>query len=224
MNLLWKPNIWAVSLILLTSKSNFSQSIQVIYCNNLANFYQILRRFISKFASPDTMIVTTLFFTSFSSLLRGILGYFWTNFCVCFSFFENHLIFSHEILYRCLWYYADGYYINNIFCVISSTAGGILAFLWALWPLMTTLWPLFMDWVQLYKAAEAQLRDSLLFTTKSPEGPGLSISLAVLVLPWQSLHKIFLFYLIPPLLGAIFMSFWVHVVFVYISLCLKKLY
>ena len=190
----------------------------------MANVYQILRRFISKFASPDTMTVTTLLFTSFSSLLRGILGYFWANFCVCFSFFENHLILSHEILYRCLWYYADGYYINNIFCVIFSTAGGILAFLWALWPLMTTLWPLFMDRVQLYKATEPQLWDTLLFTAKSPEGPGLSITLAVLVLPWLSLHKIFLFYLIPLLLGAIFMSFWVHVVFAYISVCLKKLY
>ena len=81
----------------------------------MANFYQILRRIMFKLASIDTMIVTTLIFTSFLSLLRDILGYFWAHFGVCFSFFENCLIFSHEILYICFWYYSDGHYTKNNF-------------------------------------------------------------------------------------------------------------
>ena len=86
-----------------------------IYCNNLATFYQILRRVMSKIASLDTVIVTILIFTSFSSLLRVILGYFWTYFGVCFSFSEYGLIFSHEILYRYFWYYSDGHDTKNNF-------------------------------------------------------------------------------------------------------------
>ena len=66
----------------------------------MAIFYQIMRQLMSKLASLDTIIVTTLLLGSFSSLLRAILGYFGVHFGVCFSFFENRLIFFHESLYR----------------------------------------------------------------------------------------------------------------------------
>ena len=69
----------------------------------------------SKLPSLDTIIVTILIFASFSSLLRVILEYFWTYFGVCFSFSEYGLIFSHEILYRCFWYYSDGHDTENNF-------------------------------------------------------------------------------------------------------------
>ena len=50
---------------------------------------------------------------------------------------------------------------------------------------LKTLWPFF----NCLKATEPLRGDSLPFTTKSPEGPGLSITLIGLVLLWQSLHK-----------------------------------
>ena len=97
----------------------------------------------SKLASIDTldtMIVSILFFISFSSLLRAIFGYFGNHFGVCFSFFENRLILSHEILFL-VFFGSDVFGITLtviklkiIFHVMSSSAGGHIGiFLGSLW-------------------------------------------------------------------------------------------
>ena len=48
-------------------------------------------------------------------MLVAILGYFGAHFGECFSFFENHLIFFHKILYIFSWYYSDDHYMKNSF-------------------------------------------------------------------------------------------------------------
>ena len=169
----------------------------------MAKFYQILRESMSKLASLDTMI--TVFFTLFSSLLRAILGYFRKHFGVYFSFFENRLILSHEILYRCFCYYSDGHCTKNNFschvllcwepfwhifgpimvCVLLFFGNHSMFFHEIFHRFLKTLWPLFMDWVQLSQGYRATLRKQLIFYHKSPEGAVLSIILMV----WQSHHK-----------------------------------
>ena len=74
-------------------------------------------------------------------------------------------------------------------------------------------------WIEFncFKPTELFRADSLLFTTKFPKDPALSITLMVLVLLWQSLHKSKDFSFNPPLLGAIFIFIWTHVVFRYVS-------
>ena len=168
----------------------------------------------SKLASLDTMI--TVFFTLFSSLLRAILGYFRKHFGVYFSFFENRLILSHEILYRCFCYYSDGHCTKNNFschvllcwepfwhifgpimvCVLLFFGNHSMFFHEIFHRFLKTLWPLFMDWVQLSQGYRATLRKQLIFYHKSPEGAVLSIILMV----WQSHHKRNLFSLnhLPP--------------------------
>ena len=110
------------------------------------------------------MIVTSIFFTEYSPLLRVIFVHFWCH----FSFSENHLMFSHEILYICCWYYSDCYYTeNNILCFALlcwgpywDILGPILvcdlvylgncsiSFHEILCRFLKSLWPLFMYWVQ----------------------------------------------------------------------------
>ena len=68
-------------------------------------FYQILKWVMSKLASLDTMIITTLFFIFYiiSSLLRVIWGYFYR--CLFLQ------------IYKCFWYYSDCHYTkNNLSC------------------------------------------------------------------------------------------------------------
>ena len=92
------------------------------------NFYQILRvGGISKLASLDTMIVTILFFTWFSSLLRVILGYFGNHFCVCFLFFENFLMkFCKDVFGITLTFTT----LKIIFISCPPLLGAILAHFW----------------------------------------------------------------------------------------------
>ena len=106
------------------SSWNF-QDNHIIYCNNFANFYQILRQVMSKLASLYTMIITryTILYIILS-LLKATLGYFGAYFGVCFSFFENRLIFSHEILYSCFRYYSDGHYTKDNFSCHVPLGGG----------------------------------------------------------------------------------------------------
>ena len=51
-------------------------------------------------------------------MLVAILGYFGAHFGECFSFFENHLIFFHKILYIFSWYYSDDHYMKNSFLML----------------------------------------------------------------------------------------------------------
>ena len=167
---------------------------EIFRINNLAKFYQILRGSISKLASLDTMI--TVFFTLFSSLFRAIFGYFGNHFGVCFSFFENRLILSHEILYS---YYSDDHYTKNNFschvflcwepfwhifgptmvCGLLFFGNHSMFFHEIFHRFLKTLWPLFMDWVQLSRGYRATSRRQLIFYHKSPEGAVLSITLMV---------------------------------------------
>ena len=101
--------------------------------------------------------------------------------------------------------------LKTVFHVMSSSAGDYFGMWFSIsWELfnfyfheifyrvLKTLWPLFMDWIQLSEGYRALTKRQLTFTTKSPDGSGLTITLMVLVLCWQSLHKRKFFLLNPP--------------------------
>ena len=69
----------------------------------------------SKHASLDAMIVTTLFFYIIFISGESQFWYSWAHFGACFLFFDNRLLFSHEFLYTCFWYYCDYQYAKNNF-------------------------------------------------------------------------------------------------------------
>ena len=107
------------------------------------HFENSLMKFCS-YVLSITIIVTALFFTLISPLLRVILGYLWAQFCGCFSFFENHLIFSHEISYICSWYYSGNHNTKNNFSCCPPLVGAILGYFWAHFGVWSSIsWELF---------------------------------------------------------------------------------
>lgn len=149
------------------------------------------------------MIVISLILSSFSPLFRAIQEYFCTHFDTCVSFFGNRLIISHEILGSCSWYYSNGHYTkNSLFLSCASLLGAVLGYFL---PIQTV-----------------PTRRQLTFTTTSPECPGLSITLTVIVLirwsqHYSDRHYTNFFFTYSPFCQAP-----LHFVFVYASLFLKK--
>ena len=110
-------DIFSIILTVTTLKKFFSHHFSFLGAM-LGYFEKHFENFLIKFCSDvlsTTIIVTAFFFTLFLPLLRVILGYSWARFCAFFSFFENHLIFFHEILYISSWYYSDSHFTKNNF-------------------------------------------------------------------------------------------------------------
>ena len=111
-------------------------------------------------------------------------------------FLENRLVFSHEIFYRCFWFYSNGHYTNFFHIIFGSAFWRILkpilvcdflfldnrsiSFYEILYKFLKTLWPLFMDAVQLSQGYRAATRRQFTFLPLGPQ------KVLVLVLPCRS--------------------------------------
>ena len=102
-------------------------------------------------------------------------------------FLEICLIFSHEILYRCLWHYSDGNYTKKFY-------SHHLLFSWG------PFWGIFRPVVSVYVCSSISWEPFSIFSWNFLQ--------MFLVLLWQSLHEKINFPVIPlSLLGAILKYF-----------------
>ena len=133
-----------------------------------------------------TMIVTAIFFASFSPLLRAILGSFQVY---VYVFFENRLIFSHEIFYKYSCFYSDGHYTKSSFschfllcwepfwgilgpilvCDVLFLENHSILFHEILYKFLKTLWLLFMDDYRIYSRLQSHYEEIVYFLPLSPQ-------------------------------------------------------
>ena len=149
----------------------------------------------SKYARLDSMIVTILFFASFSvkgylhhhfsGLFGGIITDFYfyrftNDFCVTLSVTTLKIIFL--LLFSSVWGHF-GIFLGQLWCEVLYFLKTVQYYFHGIvLQIFETLWPYFMNWIQLFQVTEPLRWKSLLLTANLPEGPGLCITPMVLVL------------------------------------------